>query len=244
MQFIVGADRVRKVASSGIITSVAGTGSTSYLGEGLAATSYNLNNPKGLVISTDDILFIADATNFRIVQVPLSSGIVYTYAGSGVASTFSANPNGDDGAATSCTFGDVTDLFADTLGDLYFADSQNNKVRVASTFSPATFPTLMPSDAPSVASYYGTINGDVSTDNLGQGLALHDSTALIAGHYLGTNVIFVFRESFSQWSYTSILSEFDGESISDDASLALYENQAFVGDPAGFRGAGKCCSSH
>lgn len=115
--------RVRKVDSNGIITTVAGTGSSGYSGNGGAATSASLSLPYGIAIDPADNLFIADSSNNAVRKVD-ASGIITTVAGTG-ASGFS----GDGGAATSATLNYPTGVAFDSSGNLYIADQNNNRVR-------------------------------------------------------------------------------------------------------------------
>ena len=90
--------RIRKVTvSTGIITTIAGTGTGSYSGDNGAATSATLSYPYGVGLDTAGNVYIADWGNHRIRKVTVSTGIITTIAGTG-ASSYS----GDNGPATSC----------------------------------------------------------------------------------------------------------------------------------------------
>jgi sugar lactone lactonase YvrE len=73
-------NRIRKV-SGGIITTVAGNGTTGYSGDGGSATSADLHSPYGVALDSSGNLYIADYYNFVIRKV--SGGIVTTVAGTG-----------------------------------------------------------------------------------------------------------------------------------------------------------------
>ncbi len=91
--------RIRKVTvSTGIITTFAGTGASSYSGDGGQATSAALYYPSGVVIDTSGNVYIADQLNHRIRKVTVSTGIITTFAGTGTGSY-----SGDNGQATSAT---------------------------------------------------------------------------------------------------------------------------------------------
>ncbi len=109
--------RVRKVtASTGIITTIAGTGTDSYSGDNGPATSAALSFPQGVFVDTAGIryypsyltqmthllllgnIYIADGSNNRIRKVTASTGIITTIAGTGISSY-----SGDGGAATAAT---------------------------------------------------------------------------------------------------------------------------------------------
>jgi uncharacterized protein (TIGR03437 family) len=120
-------NRVRKVSPSGIISTVAGTGTAGYAGDGGPATSANLNSPYGTAVDGSGNLFIADENNNRIRKVS-PSGIITTVAGTG-SSSFS----GDGGPATSAQLNSPHNVTLDGSGNLYFSDSSNNRIRKVSS---------------------------------------------------------------------------------------------------------------
>ena len=94
-----GNHRIRKVTvSTGIISTIAGTGTSSYSGDNGAATSATFNNPYGVGLDTAGNVYIADSFNHRIRKVTISTGIITTFAGTGTNSY-----SGDNGPATSAT---------------------------------------------------------------------------------------------------------------------------------------------
>lgn len=116
-------NRIRKVSTSGIITTVAGNGTPGYSGDGGPATSTELYNPSGIAIDASGNLYIADASNLRIRKVA-ASGIITTVAGNGTSGY-----TGDGGLATNAQFKSVDAVAVDTLGNLYIADTNNHCVR-------------------------------------------------------------------------------------------------------------------
>lgn len=74
--------RYRLVSSSGIITTVAGTGTSGYSGDGGYGTSAEFNSPNGLCLD-GTLLYLLDAENFRVRRLGTSTGIVSFIAGSG-----------------------------------------------------------------------------------------------------------------------------------------------------------------
>ncbi len=122
-----GNHRIRKVSSWGVYSQVAGiTGSGGYNGDGIAATTANLNGPSGLWITDDGVIYIADSGNYRIRAVS-RSGIITTIAGNGMAGYA-----GDGGAATSAKLSDPRGLAVDPAGNLFIADAGNSRIRVVS----------------------------------------------------------------------------------------------------------------
>lgn len=117
-----GDKRVRKVDTSGVMSTVAGTASPHGLGDGGPATAADLECPSGLVMRNGS-LYISDAGNNRIRKVD-STGVITTVAGTGAAGY-----GGDGGAATAAEVSGPTGLSFDGVGNMYIADTGNNRVR-------------------------------------------------------------------------------------------------------------------
>ena len=120
-------DRVRAVSTSNIITTVAGSGTTGFGGDGGLAVVAMLSYPAGLAFSSLGVLFIADVHNNRIRAVS-SSGIITTVAGSNAAGF-----SGDGGLATLATLFNPLDVSVDTASNLFIADTYNSRIRFVST---------------------------------------------------------------------------------------------------------------
>jgi sugar lactone lactonase YvrE len=116
--------RIRKVASGGVISTVAGNGAPGFGGDGGQATSAQLSWPSGLMEDTAGNLFIADYFNGRVREVT-SGGTINTVAGIGTQQGFS----GDGGQATSAKFHLPAGVALDSAGNLFIADSSNARVR-------------------------------------------------------------------------------------------------------------------
>ncbi len=126
-----GNQRIRKVDPNGIITTVAGTGTTGYNGDGIPARSANFWNAVRAVADAGGNLYVADQSNHRIRKID-TSGIVTTIAGSGVGAGGSTPPYNGDGAATSVNLNNPTALALDGAGNLYFSDQFNHRIRLLS----------------------------------------------------------------------------------------------------------------
>jgi sugar lactone lactonase YvrE len=117
--------RVRKVlASTGIITTIAGNGSPGNIGDGTIATSAQLNQPSGLYVDNQGNVFIADWANNKIRKVDAVTGTIATIAGTGVAGYL-----GDGGLATNAQVHGAIDVYGDSHGNIFVSDKSNNVVR-------------------------------------------------------------------------------------------------------------------
>ncbi len=116
--------RVRKVTPGGIISTVAGIGSTSYgfSGDGGPATSAMLDSPTGVAVDSGGNLFIADSVNNRIRKVT-TNGVINTVAGGGTSGL------GDGGSATYAQLNNPTGVAVDSGGNLFITDSNNYRIR-------------------------------------------------------------------------------------------------------------------
>ncbi|NVJ00127.1 hypothetical protein HV824_18625 [Myxococcus sp. AM009] len=121
--------RVREVnLSTGIITTIAGTGAQGFGGDRGLATAALLNAPGGLALAVaDNLLYIADTGNNRIRCVNLTTGRIQTFAGTG-----GAGHAGDDGPPAAATLNAPTAVALDMGGGLYIADTGNHCVRQVS----------------------------------------------------------------------------------------------------------------
>ena len=116
-------NRIRKVDSSGNISTVAGTGTAGFSGDGAAATAAQLQNPQGVALDGSGNLYIADRGNQRIRKVD-SAGVISTVAGNGMAGF-----GGDSGAATAAQLWDPSRVALDGAGNLYIVDRVNDRIR-------------------------------------------------------------------------------------------------------------------
>lgn len=132
--------RIRKVtASSGIVTTVAGSGPCTTVatplnalactggfgGDGGPAQNAMLNHAQGAALDSAGNLYIADTINHRIRRIDAMTGMIHTIAGNGV-SGFS----GDGGLALLAQISFPVGIAVDRSGNIYFADENNNRVRV------------------------------------------------------------------------------------------------------------------
>jgi hypothetical protein len=115
-------NRVREVnLATGVITTVAGGGNT--LGDGGQATAAMLDVSAGVAVDASGHLFIADYWDSRIREVNLTTGIIVTVAGNGIAGY-----SGDGGRATAAALDCPMGVAVDASGNLYIAE-QSNRIR-------------------------------------------------------------------------------------------------------------------
>ncbi len=118
-----GNNRVREVdVTTSIIRTVAGTGTPGFSGDSELAVNAALNSPWNLAVGQDGSLLIADLTNNRVRKVN-PSGIISTVTGTGTRGF-----GGNGGNAASAQLGRPAAVVIDPAGDLYIADSDNNRV--------------------------------------------------------------------------------------------------------------------
>jgi sugar lactone lactonase YvrE len=118
---------IRKINTSGIISTYAGTGTEGYSGDGGAASSAEISLPFGIAMDKLGNLYIADYGNSLIREVN-TGGIISTIAGNG-GNRFS----GDGGPATLAEISGPQGVAVDASGNLYIADYGNDRIRMVNT---------------------------------------------------------------------------------------------------------------
>ena len=122
---------IRKVnLMTGAISTAAGTGAPGYTGDGALATAATLNSPEGVAVDAAGDLYIADTNNDAVREVVAATGKIATIAGDGTGAPGFA---GDGGLAISAKLNAPYGVALDAAGNLYIADSGNNRVRVVNT---------------------------------------------------------------------------------------------------------------
>ena len=110
--------RIRKVAAgTGIITTVAGGGVYTNLGDNGSAVSAYLA-PGAVAVDSSGNLFIADTGNHRIRKVVAATGIITTVAGTGPYLTPDGGYSGDGGSATNALLGRPNAIAVDSAGNI------------------------------------------------------------------------------------------------------------------------------
>ncbi len=173
--------RIRKVNTSGIISTYAGSGTAGFSGDGGQATAARINYPAGARMDASGNLYIADNVNNRIRKVS-SSGIITTFAGTGTSGY-----SGDGGPATSAALASALDVTLDASGNLLIADYGNNRIRYVTTPCSGT-----PSG--------GTISATTTTSCSSP----FSTTITATGFTLGTGTHFFWQSSTDGATWSSI----------------------------------------
>ena len=115
--------RIRSVAPSGIITTIAGTGTCGFSGDGGPATSATLCAPTSVAVDSLDNLYLSDSSNHRIRKISLA-GTISTLAGTGLPGYA-----GDSGLPASAQLNAPNHIALDNQSNVYISDSGNNRIR-------------------------------------------------------------------------------------------------------------------
>ncbi len=184
-------NRIRKITSSGVVTTIAGDGTTGYLdGQG---TSAKFNNPYALTVDSVGNIYVADTKNHRIRKIS-TSGVVTTVAGY-ILSGFA------DGASNVARFKNPQGITIDnSTGILYVVDATNNRIRkIATDGSVSTF----------AGSYQGYADdlGIAANFNNPIGIAIDSAKNLYVGDY--------YNSVIRKVDPTGLVSTYAGNGVSE-----------------------------
>ena len=130
------ASLVREIKPSGIISTIAGTGTPTYIGDGMPATTASFQ-PAHICLDGINNLYISDKYNNRVFKID-QSGIFWLVAGNGLTGF-----SGDGGPATAASFNYASGVSTDQCGNLYITEPGNGRIRKVS-FNPACWPEKLP----------------------------------------------------------------------------------------------------
>jgi sugar lactone lactonase YvrE len=161
-------NRIRKVDTSGIISTVAGSSETDgYSGDGGPAVNAQLYEPEGVMVDGSGNLYISDTDNNRIRKV-ISNGNIITIAGTG-----ENDYSGDGGPGILAKLNGPIGLAMDAGGNLYIADMYNYAIRKQTLYIPSddaslsnitlSSGTLSPAFAPGTTAYSASVVNGVSS---------------------------------------------------------------------------------
>ncbi len=118
-------EQIRRVdAATGIITTIAGTGTRGYAGDGATAVGAQLSTPSGLAIDGLGNIYFADTDNQRVRRIDAATGFITTIAGNG-SRTF----GGDTGPGNMASLAHPFRVAVDAPGNIYIADQENYRIR-------------------------------------------------------------------------------------------------------------------
>jgi sugar lactone lactonase YvrE len=120
-------NKIRMVSSAGVITTVAGNGSSGSSGDGGQATAAQLNNPEGVAMDIAGNIYIADAGN-NVIRKVYTSGIITTLAG-----TLTLGFSGDGGPANKAELNGPNAIAVDDSGRVFISDASNDRIRMIDT---------------------------------------------------------------------------------------------------------------
>jgi len=120
-------NRIRKINTAGIITTIAGNGTGGYSGDGGQATAAEIKETSCICLDMLGNLYIADDANSRIRLIN-TTGIISTVVGNGTCCT-----NLDGGQATNAELHYPSGIAFDGAGNLYISDTDNNRIRMVNT---------------------------------------------------------------------------------------------------------------
>lgn len=109
---------------NGMLVRIAGNSRAGFSGDTGAAAAAQLYSPAGIALDNSGNLYISDSVNNRIRKVVLSTGVITTFAGTGIAGY-----GGDNGPAANAILNNPQSIAIDLAGNLYIADSGNNVIR-------------------------------------------------------------------------------------------------------------------
>jgi sugar lactone lactonase YvrE len=127
--------RIRKITGT-TITTIAGDGEELFAGDGAAASAAVLDTPTGVAVDASGNVYIADRHNQRVRMIT-ATGTISTIAGSGTAN-FSGSFSGDGASASAATLARPSGVSVDSAGNIYIADTDNQRIRRISGTTIAT----------------------------------------------------------------------------------------------------------
>lgn len=162
-----GNNRIRKVDTTGIITTFAGTGIAGFSGDNGLAINASIDNPHDIAFDAVGNLYISDFFNHRIRKVD-TTGVITTYAGMG-----NAGVNGDSGLATAAALGYPDGIAIDAIGNLYVSEGNHACVRridtagIITTIAGVADSTTYNGDGIQATSAHLNFPSDIAIDSIG-----------------------------------------------------------------------------
>jgi len=196
--YVAESGRIRRFTIGGNISTIAGTGSNGYNGEGVATSFWTA--PQGIYVDSTNTVYVAEQLN-RIRRFTVG-GSTSTIAGTGSSTYF----GGDSGSATQAGLSAPSNFFVDTQRNIYISDSSNRIVRMvpATTISVTGGPTYTAGNiytiagisgafgfsgdgGPATSAQFGSLAG-ITVDNTGLIYVADASFGRIRTFRLGGNI--------------------------------------------------------
>lgn len=118
--------RIRKVnLATGVITTIAGTGSTRSTGDGGPALDAGLSNPQSIDLDADGNVYIVESGSHRVRRITVADGKIQTIVGTGTAGS-----SGDGGPANQAQLTSPNNISIAPNGNLLISDGANNRIRL------------------------------------------------------------------------------------------------------------------
>ena len=247
--------RIRKINASGIISTVAGTGTEGFSGDKGPATAAAVNAPAGVAVDPANNLYISDSGNYRVRKVYANTGTIVTYVGTG-----DSGSKGDGGIALDASLYTPYGLHLDQYGNLYIAEFFQNHIRLVSALQvQLMFPTMKVGKLsdPQAEGFENDGNGDLNIAAPGLNNAALDAstTTCNTGSVLTSSSVCNFGVEFapkqvgpaiqglvtanSDAANTPALIQLEGEVLDVEptsVSLTSSENPSMFGDAVTFTG--------
>ena len=118
-----GNNRIRKITSAGVISTIAGSATYGFTGDGGPSTAARLYYPRAVFVDISGNIYISDLNNYRVRRIN-SLGVISTVVGNGTAGFA-----GDGGPATAAEIDQSSGVCVDFSGNLYVCDNANNRIR-------------------------------------------------------------------------------------------------------------------
>jgi sugar lactone lactonase YvrE len=208
--------KIRKINTSGVISTYAGTGDSGFSGDNGLATAAKLKSPDGIAVDAGGNVYFSDRSNDRIRKIS-TSGIITTVAGKGGFNAFS----GDGGQATDAEFNDPNGVALDATGNIYVVDRENNRIRKIGT--DGIINTIV---GTGTAAYNG--DGQVGTTtsiNKPTGIAIDNSGNVIFSDYNNQRIRKLEASPLSVNNFSKNIISFYPNPISGDQKLTIKSKE-------------------
>jgi len=208
-------NKIKKVNTSGIISTYAGTGNSGFSGDNGQATAAELKSPDGIAVDAAGNVYFSDRSNDRIRKIG-TDGVITTVAGKGGFNAFS----GDGGQATNAELNDPNGIALDATGNIYVTDRDNNRIRKIGT--DGVINTII---GTGTATYNGDGQVGTATSIDGpSGIAIDNSGNIIFADY-DNQRIRKLASSLSVNSFSKNIISFYPNPISGDQKLTIESKE-------------------